>query len=213
VGSESFPRPQTVFANSTERFDLIFVDGLHEYPQTLRDTLQALEALNPGGLVVVDDPVPVDGFSAEPDEEEALRLSAIAGDRRRAWNGDVFKVIAFLSTRPSGVGLVTVWSHDDSVQPGQTILSKSGEFGFSPMVEAAKSFVAPSYAEVLTAAGRLNRSTRFLRNAPLTLLCWSPERPQAGQRVTRLGARARRDCPSPVVVSARHSEVVTRDHV
>ncbi len=148
-GVRVFPETSdSFFARNTERFDLIFVDGLHEYQQTLRDTLHALEALNPGGLVIVDDTVPVDEFSAEPDEEEALRMRAIAGDRRRAWNGDVFKVIAFLSTRPSEVGLVTVWSHDDSVQHGQTILWKSGEFDFPAMVEAAKSFVAPSYAEV-----------------------------------------------------------------
>jgi hypothetical protein len=148
-GVRVFPETSdSFFARNTERFDLIFVDGLHEYEQTLRDTLHALEALNPGGLVVVDDTVPVDEFSAEPDEKDALRLRALTADLCRDWNGDVFKVFAFLANRPSEVGLVTVWSQDDSVQHGQTILWRGNEFDFSAMVEAARSFVAPSYAAV-----------------------------------------------------------------
>lgn len=148
-GVRVFPETSdTFFARNTDRFDLIFVDGLHEYEQALRDTLHALEALNSGGLVVVDDTVPVDEFSGEPDEEDALRLRALTGDLRRDWNGDVFKVAAFFTTQPAGVGLVTLWSQDDSDQHGQTVLWKTRAFEFSTLVKEAQAFVAPSYAEL-----------------------------------------------------------------
>ena len=38
-----------------ETFDIIFVDGLHEYEQTLRDILNSLDHLAEGGSIVVHD--------------------------------------------------------------------------------------------------------------------------------------------------------------
>lgn len=110
------------FATTRERFDLVFLDGLHEIQQTLRDVLNALEILNDGGLIVVDDSVPIDEFSAIPDQSEALSRRFQSGSDRRDWNGDVFKAVAFLAPRRTDVGLLTLWSEDDSVQHGQTIV-------------------------------------------------------------------------------------------
>ena len=43
------------FEESTETFDLIFIDGLHEEPQVKRDINHALTALNDGGTIVCHD--------------------------------------------------------------------------------------------------------------------------------------------------------------
>jgi hypothetical protein len=43
---------------SQERFDVIFIDGLHTFDQTLRDLLHASYALADGGIIVVDDVMP-----------------------------------------------------------------------------------------------------------------------------------------------------------
>ena len=64
------------FASTDERFDLVFVDGMHLYEFAMRDLLNALNLLRPGGFVVLHDMCP---------------RSAVAAGRRRTsteWNGD-----------------------------------------------------------------------------------------------------------------------------
>ena len=45
-------------------FDLVFLDGLHEWFQTYRDILNSLNFLSDGGVILVDDVVPSDAISA-----------------------------------------------------------------------------------------------------------------------------------------------------
>ena len=61
-----------------ERFDLVFLDGLHTVEQTYRDLINSLRHLQPHGVIVIDDVVPVDAYSAsataassEPSELDA----------------------------------------------------------------------------------------------------------------------------------------------
>jgi len=68
------------FANSTETFDVIFVDGMHLYEFAMRDLLNSLNRLNPGGFVVAHDLCPKNATVASRE-----RLST-------EWNGDVWKV-------------------------------------------------------------------------------------------------------------------------
>jgi predicted O-methyltransferase YrrM len=77
------------FSQSTELFDLVFVDGLHEARQVLRDLGNALAALAPGGVIVLHD--------CNPRTEEAQRVPP-AG--RGEWNGDVWKAVVHLRSRP-----------------------------------------------------------------------------------------------------------------
>jgi hypothetical protein len=46
------------FANNVQKFDLVFIDGLHTEEQVGRDIDNALKALNPGGVIVVHDALP-----------------------------------------------------------------------------------------------------------------------------------------------------------
>ena len=74
-------------------FDLVFLDGLHEWRQTYRDLLNALNHAQPGCLVLIDDVVPDDAMSAHPVHVEALRQKDEAGVTDGRWHGDVFKVL------------------------------------------------------------------------------------------------------------------------
>ncbi len=47
------------FAQNKETFDVIFIDGLHTYEQVHRDISNALNALNKGGMIVLDDMLPL----------------------------------------------------------------------------------------------------------------------------------------------------------
>ena len=76
------------FANNTERFDLIFVDGLHLYEQVLEDIRNSLAALQPGGAIVLHDCLPTNCVAQYRQQSS------------REWNGDVWRAIVAARTWP-----------------------------------------------------------------------------------------------------------------
>lgn len=79
------------------QFDLVFLDGLHEYEQTYRDFTSALSHLKPGGIIVIDDTFPFDVFSSHRSNTAAINLRSKFGQARAGWNGDVFKSVLLIS--------------------------------------------------------------------------------------------------------------------
>ncbi len=82
------------FARNGERFDLIFIDGLHLYEQVRRDIVHSLEVLEDGGTIVLHDCVP--RRCIEQYETQVTRI----------WNGDVWKALVEARTW-EGVDIVT----------------------------------------------------------------------------------------------------------
>ena len=69
------------FSNNKKKFDLIFIDGLHEYQQVRKDILNSIKCLKEGGFILVHDCLP-------------RSISAQAVPRfRNIWTGDVWKAI------------------------------------------------------------------------------------------------------------------------
>jgi len=80
--------------------DVVFIDGLHTYEQSLRDILNSLKFLNQNGVIVLHDCNPPFEAAAVPANsvEEAVSLN-IPGWKGQ-WSGDVWKTILYLrSTR------------------------------------------------------------------------------------------------------------------
>lgn len=67
------------------KFDLIFIDGLHESAQALRDIYHALEIIGVNGTILLHDCNPPD-----------IKYT-ITGDKEGNWTGDVYK--AFIQFR------------------------------------------------------------------------------------------------------------------
>ena len=66
---------------SGTNFDLIFLDGLHEAPNTYSDFIEACNRLNIGGSILIDDVLPSDQESSLPNRDEsevAKRKSGIS---------------------------------------------------------------------------------------------------------------------------------------
>lgn len=82
---------------NSQKFDVIFIDGLHLYPQVVRDLMNASNHLNRGGAILIDDTVPSDEMSAIPDQAESLRRRRESGSKNSAWHGDVWKILYLLS--------------------------------------------------------------------------------------------------------------------
>lgn len=73
------------FRDHRDRFDLVFVDGLHECGQAFRDVENALKILNKGGVIVMHDCHPQTEEMQEPYRGQFF------------WTGDVWK--AFVQLR------------------------------------------------------------------------------------------------------------------
>ena len=106
-----------LFVNN--KIDVALVDGLHEYEQALRDVLNLERHMAPDGVIVLDDFNPA--------------TAELAGEPTGGgWNGDVWKVAAFIrAERPDlklmtidadqGIGLVTRLALDAEWPSEETI--------------------------------------------------------------------------------------------
>jgi len=72
------------FRQNIQMFDVVFVDGLHESRQVLRDVDNSLRFLSPLGCIVIHDCLP---------REERHQLVPRAS---KAWTGDVWKAVVEL---------------------------------------------------------------------------------------------------------------------
>jgi hypothetical protein len=87
------------FASNTRNFDLIFVDGLHQYAQVKRDLINSLRTLNDRGVILVHDCLPL---------TYRAQLPFPAGG---AWNGDVWKAFVEVRTQADQDAAVCLIDH------------------------------------------------------------------------------------------------------
>ena len=75
------------FKTNKDKFDIIFIDGLHHYEQVIKDINNSLKILNNNGHILVHDCLP-----------RSIAHQAIPR-YRGSWNGDVWKSIVELRTK------------------------------------------------------------------------------------------------------------------
>ena len=100
---------------NSNKFDFIYLDGLHTYEQTRRDFENSLKLISSDGFIMVDDTVPSDEFSANPNQSECYRMRTAAGlVNDGSWHGDVYKLVTiFASTPHIGLNWVTLSDLDN----------------------------------------------------------------------------------------------------
>ena len=87
------------FKYNTSKFDLIFIDGLHEYRQVVRDLINSLNTLNKKGIILIDDIYPADfGMAAKSWAELSTHEKNGVSKGEFSWQGDVYKAIFLLSS-------------------------------------------------------------------------------------------------------------------
>lgn len=77
------------FMTHNEKFDIIFIDGLHLCQQAYRDIQNSLKHLNAGGVVVMHD--------CDPGDSYVMQIPNPNIGKYRSWTGDVWK--AFVKAR------------------------------------------------------------------------------------------------------------------
>jgi hypothetical protein len=83
----------TLFA-AGRRYDLVLLDNQHHWLEALERVRTVFaSAAHDRTVVVLDNSVPVDEYSALPDRETALSRRRESGSERKAWHGDVYKAV------------------------------------------------------------------------------------------------------------------------
>lgn len=97
-------------ATRNDRFDVIFVDGLHTSEQTLRDLMNAIGHLADGGVIVIDDVTPSSFASAQRSMEDARRVRSRMPQEagNYDWMGDVYRLAFFIESFLQGFSYGTV---------------------------------------------------------------------------------------------------------
>lgn len=74
------------FEICNEQYDIILIDGLHEYRQVIKDFNNSLNHINHNGYILLHDCNPVDELSQKTPRESI------------SWNGDVWKAFLLIKT-------------------------------------------------------------------------------------------------------------------
>lgn len=69
------------FKTNQQRFDLIFIDGLHEYEQVKRDFINSMDILSDNGYIVIHDTLPMNEDTASVPRKTKM------------WHGDVYRLV------------------------------------------------------------------------------------------------------------------------
>jgi hypothetical protein len=127
-------------------FDMVFVDGLHTFQQAYRDLMNALLQGSPDVIVLLDDTVPSDEWSAIPDMEASLAARSRRGFKGKPWHGDVYKVLLVLRDHHPELKYTTICGSGNE----QTLVWRDeiGSTSLSVTEEALSAYQSVSYRDV-----------------------------------------------------------------
>lgn len=112
------------FEKYDNKYDIIFIDGLHEHAQVDRDIRNSLEHLNQGGVIIMHDCHPV----------SELCQKHCFSDPGGSWTGDCWK--AFVKNRVLLPYEMYVWDHDWGCGVIDTNIAKVSDTSKLPYIMA-----------------------------------------------------------------------------
>ena len=115
-------------ATAQDRFDLVYLDGLHTFEQTLRDFCAVITMMDDDAICLIDDTVPLNWAQAHPDQHVCIQMRPYCGDQSKKWMGDVFKVVYAIHDFFPQFSYATFPGH------GQTVLWKQPRKDFRPFL-------------------------------------------------------------------------------
>ena len=134
-----------------EKFDVIFIDGLHTFDQTLKDLMNAILSVNEGGVIVVDDVIPASYQSSISDVGEFMRFLNAIGSMDGTWMGDVYRLVFFVEQYLSLFNYATVAENH-----GQMVMWRGRRSSTGAYVTKLKSICESQYMDVKLYEGKFN---------------------------------------------------------
>lgn len=161
------------------RFDIIFLDGLHTFEQTFRDFCNSLLLSHDNTVWVIDDTVPRDIYSSCPNQKLAGRVrrkdigAAVSNKKPGGWNGDVFKLVFAIHD------FFPILSYRTILAPGkpQTIVWRRPQSRFVPLFNNLEAISRLNYFDFQDNLHVLNGGTEEeVLQAALADLCADADR-------------------------------------
>jgi len=113
------------FKHNSSKFDLIFIDGLHEYKQVIRDIIHSLNTLNHKGMILIDDVYPLDfDIAAKPWGALSTQEKNGVSKGEFSWQGDVYKAIFLMSNEFNRALNFYTLTNDGHIQ---TVISRKNQ--------------------------------------------------------------------------------------
>jgi hypothetical protein len=137
---------------ASEKFDIIFLDGLHTFEQTFRDFCNALTCSHERTVVIIDDTVPSNVFSSMNDPQKARLARQKAGKIGGAWHGDVYKLIFLIHDFFPGLSYCTITSNGNP----QTFVWRETRCTFKPVFNSLELISRLTYPEFKKRSTLLN---------------------------------------------------------
>lgn len=131
-------------ATIAEKFDVVFLDGLHTYEQTLTDLLHAVDRIKEHGVLIIDDVLPDSYPASMRSEADCLRFRQALNDPGTHWMGDVFKLVFFIDTFMLGWSYCTV-----AETHGQVVMWREPRLSGSVVSETAEEVANKTYSDTV----------------------------------------------------------------
>ena len=107
------------FAKHTKsnlKFDIIYLDGLHEFEQTFRDLLNCLSFVHDQSLILIDDTLPKHYAASQKLKSDNLLIRKAFDVYDNSWMGDVYRIV------PAIHDFLPMYSYLTFPGLGQTVL-------------------------------------------------------------------------------------------
>ena len=134
-------------------YDLVYLDGLHEWTQTYRDLINSLNSSCFNCFILIDDVIPTDKFSAIPNQIKALRSRWVSGLTGWNWHGDVYKILFVLKEFHPELNCFTIYDLEGN---SQLIVCKKdmAQLTFNLNMAALIKFSSLSYDDLFDVDGK-----------------------------------------------------------
>ncbi len=143
-----------------EKFQVIYIDGLHTVEQTLRDLLNCTEYLDDDGVIVIDDVIP-SSFSASLPALEDVEFvrTVMPTETDLSYMGDVYRLVFFVqtfmqswsyATIAENHGQLVMWRGNRPAVPERTV-EAVGRMDLVAMYREYQGFNRRPLAEIIAA--------------------------------------------------------------
>jgi hypothetical protein len=140
----------------SQKFDVIFLDGLHRFQQTFRDFCGSQACAHDRTVWLVDDVIPQDVYSALPTHREAMEFRRRGhGGASNAWHGDVYKVMFAIHDFFPNMSYATIVGSGNP----QALIWKAPRSEFAPTFDSLEAIERLGYFDFLEQEAILNCKT------------------------------------------------------
>ena len=130
-------------ANNYEPFDLIYLDGLHEFEQTFRDFCASVSCAHEKTIWVIDDTCPRSYAQSHRSQEVCQQIKQQTKEDDELWMGDVYKTVAAIHDFFPQYSFGTFRDH------GQTVVWRKWREDFMPRWNSLEAISRLDYADFL----------------------------------------------------------------